>query len=172
MSVISQKFALINCLLMLTLLIACSRSTSNEDFKKEKRNVSSWSATAQIVGNAWIQGNLPNQYAQQTLHKTQIELLKAREKISKIQLSNNANQPQQLLLIAKILQIANQTEEISQAIAQKWGAKHSQPWRIPWSKVLDVGIDVDIDVEAEETPALAYEKWLRDRIIKKIPGAE
>lgn len=58
------------------------------------------------------------------------------------------------------------------AIAQKWGAKQSQPWKIPWSKVRDVGIDVDIDVEAEETPALAYEKWLRDRIIKKIPGGE
>ncbi|MDF5710340.1 MAG: hypothetical protein PUP90_22390 [Nostoc sp. S4] len=55
-------------------------------------------------------------------------------------------------------------------IAQKWGAKQSQPLIIPWSKVLDVGIDVDVDLEAEATPALAYEKWLRDRIIKKIPG--
>ena len=57
-------------------------------------------------------------------------------------------------------------------ITQKWGAKQSQPLRIPWSKVLDVGIDVDVDIEAEATSALAYEKWLRDRIIKKIPGSE
>ncbi|MHC5935237.1 hypothetical protein [Nostoc sp.] len=44
----------------------------------------------------------------------------------------------------------------------------SEPFRIPWSKVRDVGIDVEVDVEA--TPALAYEKWLRDRIIARIPG--
>ncbi|BAY98688.1 hypothetical protein NIES37_26400 [Tolypothrix tenuis PCC 7101] len=56
------------------------------------------------------------------------------------------------------------------AIATKWGAKHSQPFRIPFSKVRDVGIDVEVDLEAEATPALAYEKWLRDRIIQRIPG--
>ncbi|BAY10657.1 hypothetical protein [Calothrix sp. NIES-2098] len=56
------------------------------------------------------------------------------------------------------------------AIANKWGAKQAEPFRIPWSKVRDVGIDVEVDMEAEATPALAYEKWLRDRIIKRIPG--
>ncbi|MBN3881705.1 MAG: hypothetical protein V7K64_22805 [Nostoc sp.] len=56
------------------------------------------------------------------------------------------------------------------AIASKWGAKQSEPFRIPWSKVRDVGIDVEVDIEAEATPALAYEKWLRDRIIARIPG--
>lgn len=57
------------------------------------------------------------------------------------------------------------------AMASKWGAKQSEPFRIPWSKVRDVGIDVEVDVEAQETPALAYEKWLSDRIITHIPGA-
>ncbi|BCL34489.1 hypothetical protein [Nostoc sp. MS1] len=57
-------------------------------------------------------------------------------------------------------------------ISQKWGAKQSQPLRIPWSKVQDVGIDVDVDIDAEATSALAYEKWLRDRIITKIPGVK
>ncbi|MEH1833693.1 MAG: hypothetical protein V7L29_16875 [Nostoc sp.] len=55
-------------------------------------------------------------------------------------------------------------------IASKWGAKQSQPFRIPWSKVRDIGIDVEVDVEAEATPALSYEKWLRDHIIALIPG--
>ncbi|NEU73130.1 hypothetical protein PI95_011295 [Hassallia byssoidea VB512170] len=57
------------------------------------------------------------------------------------------------------------------AIARTWGAKQSEPFRIPWSKVRDVGIDVEVDVDAQETPALAYEKWLSDRIITRIPGA-
>ncbi|WP_181374253.1 hypothetical protein [Nostoc commune] len=29
---------------------------------------------------------------------------------------------------------------------------------------------LEVDVEAEATPALEYEKWLRDRIIARIPG--
>ncbi|MEH2405736.1 divalent metal cation transporter [Nostoc sp.] len=56
------------------------------------------------------------------------------------------------------------------SIASKWGAKQSEPFRIPWSKVRDIGIDVEVDVEAEATPALDYEKWLRDHIIARIPG--
>ncbi|GAA6623220.1 hypothetical protein [Scytonema sp. NUACC26] len=58
------------------------------------------------------------------------------------------------------------------AIQSKWGAKHSEPFRIPWSKVLDVGIDVDVDLDARETPALAYENWLRENIIERIPGGK
>lgn len=58
------------------------------------------------------------------------------------------------------------------AVQSKWGAKQTQSFRIPWSKVRDVGIDVEVDLEAETTPTLAYEQWLREHIIKKIPGAD
>ncbi|MEH2208399.1 MAG: hypothetical protein V7K53_30720 [Nostoc sp.] len=58
------------------------------------------------------------------------------------------------------------------AIESSWGAKQSEPFRIPWSKVRDVGIDVEVEIEADKTPALAYEKWLREHIIGRIPGAE
>lgn len=51
-----------------------------------------------------------------------------------------------------------------------WGARQSQPLRIPWSKVRDVGIDVEVDLVAEQTPALAYEQWLREHIVQRIPG--
>ncbi|HEY9600676.1 MAG TPA: hypothetical protein V6C85_03640 [Allocoleopsis sp.] len=53
----------------------------------------------------------------------------------------------------------------------KWGAKRGESFRIEWSKVRDVGIDVEVDLEAEATPALDYEKWVREHIISKIPGA-
>lgn len=55
-------------------------------------------------------------------------------------------------------------------VQSKWGAKRTEPLRIPWAKVRDVGIDVEVDLDAEQTPALAYEKWLRDRVTKRIPG--
>lgn len=56
------------------------------------------------------------------------------------------------------------------ALESKWGAKQSEPFRIPWSKLRDVGIDVEVDIEAEQTSALAYEVWLREYVIKRIPG--
>ncbi len=36
------------------------------------------------------------------------------------------------------------------AIARTWGAKQSEPFRIPWSKVRDVGIDVEVDDSPQE----------------------
>lgn len=55
------------------------------------------------------------------------------------------------------------------ALERKWGKK-AGAYRIPWSKVRDIGIDVEVDVEAQKTPALAYEVWLRDHVITRIPG--
>jgi len=47
----------------------------------------------------------------------------------------------------------------------------SAPYRIPWGK-LHVGLnEVRADVEAEKTPALEWELWLRKKVIGRIPGA-
>jgi sporulation protein YlmC with PRC-barrel domain len=43
--------------------------------------------------------------------------------------------------------------------------------RIPWSKVRKIGVDVKLEVEAERTPAFRWERWVRDRVIGRIPGA-
>ncbi|MDQ3813318.1 MAG: hypothetical protein M3347_05145 [Armatimonadota bacterium] len=57
------------------------------------------------------------------------------------------------------------------AWGRRWGLHHGESFRIPWNKVKDFGIDVELDLDAHETPALAYELWLREHIIKRIPGA-
>jgi hypothetical protein len=47
----------------------------------------------------------------------------------------------------------------------------TEPYRIPWGK-LHVGLNtVHADVEAEQTPALEWEIWLRKKVIGRIPGA-
>ena len=47
----------------------------------------------------------------------------------------------------------------------------SAPYRIPWGKI-KVGLnEVRADVEAEKTPALEWELWLRKKVIGRIPGA-
>jgi sporulation protein YlmC with PRC-barrel domain len=43
--------------------------------------------------------------------------------------------------------------------------------RIPWSRVVKIGVDVKVDGDAEHSPALHWERWVRDRIIGRIPGA-
>jgi hypothetical protein len=53
----------------------------------------------------------------------------------------------------------------------KLGLTPLESFRIPWSQVLDVGIDIDVDVDAEHTPACAVEHWLRQHIVGRIPGA-
>jgi sporulation protein YlmC with PRC-barrel domain len=52
-----------------------------------------------------------------------------------------------------------------------WGPQDDEPLEVPWSKVLKIGVDVKVDLEAERTSALAWEHWIRDRIINRIPGA-
>jgi hypothetical protein len=47
----------------------------------------------------------------------------------------------------------------------------TDPYRIAWGKV-KVGLNkVMADVEAEKTPALEWELWLRKKVIGRIPGA-
>jgi hypothetical protein len=45
------------------------------------------------------------------------------------------------------------------------------PFRLPWSKLVSSGTEMIAGVDAEETPALAWELWLREHIIGRIPGA-
>ena len=47
----------------------------------------------------------------------------------------------------------------------------SEPYRIPFGK-LHVGLNsVRADLDAEKTPALEWEFWLRKKVIGRIPGA-
>ena len=55
--------------------------------------------------------------------------------------------------------------------ARRWGAQNGEPFRIAWSKVRDIGVDIDVDVDAALTPALHWEHVVRERVVRKIPGA-
>jgi sporulation protein YlmC with PRC-barrel domain len=51
------------------------------------------------------------------------------------------------------------------------GEKAREPHRIPWSKVRDIGVDVDVDIDVRDTRIFAWQDWLRNKIIRHIPGA-
>jgi hypothetical protein len=56
-------------------------------------------------------------------------------------------------------------------LSSRLGSLASEPYRIAWGKV-KVGLNkVVADVEAEKTPALEWELWLRKKVIGRIPGA-
>lgn len=44
------------------------------------------------------------------------------------------------------------------------------PYRIPWSKVTDVGVDIEVDIDDSETPLGRTQEWLRQHIFNHIPG--
>lgn len=67
-----------------------------------------------------------------------------------------------------------QLESWVSAFQSKWGAKLGNSFRIPWSQIQDLnigGTDINVDLEAESTPAFAWEIWLREHVIKRIPGS-
>lgn len=58
----------------------------------------------------------------------------------------------------------------AERVGRRWGVRGGEPFRIPWAKVRGVGIDVGVDVDARETPAMEWEKWLKERVVSRIPG--
>jgi sporulation protein YlmC with PRC-barrel domain len=59
--------------------------------------------------------------------------------------------------------------------AARWRRRHGpperEPLRIPWSAVRSIGTDVKVDLDAEKSPARAWERWLRERVVCRIPGS-
>jgi hypothetical protein len=51
------------------------------------------------------------------------------------------------------------------------GRPPSSRWdRIPWHSVSDVGVVVSLGVREETLDVTWIERWLRDRVIRRIPG--
>jgi len=43
-------------------------------------------------------------------------------------------------------------------------------YRIPWSKIRDLGVDIQVEIDSEKAPPLTFERWLSKHIIRRIPG--
>ena len=56
------------------------------------------------------------------------------------------------------------------ALRRRIGVQKTGRYRVPWAAVQEiVPYQVKIDVKAGETPAFAWEHWLRDHVIAHIP---
>jgi hypothetical protein len=56
-------------------------------------------------------------------------------------------------------------------MSNRLGISRHDPYRVPWSKVVVTGVTVTVGLDAEETDALAWERWLRRNVVGRIPGA-
>lgn len=50
-----------------------------------------------------------------------------------------------------------------------FGVRREPRYRIAFEKVLDVGIDLQVTFDGRDEPPLDWERWLRDRILSKLP---
>ncbi|HVT88440.1 MAG TPA: hypothetical protein VHD56_06275 [Tepidisphaeraceae bacterium] len=57
-----------------------------------------------------------------------------------------------------------------QRLGARLGLHRGKPVRIQWSKLKSIGIELQLDTDAERSPALAWERWLRARVTQRIPG--
>lgn len=110
-----QLFQLGGSLLLLTLLTACGSSSSADELTKELQKVTSWAATAQMAGDAWLHANVPTVYATDTLSKAQQNLHKETETFS--HLSTDPTQGHKI--IAHLQQIESTVGQMSTAVKQK-----------------------------------------------------
>jgi sporulation protein YlmC with PRC-barrel domain len=58
-------------------------------------------------------------------------------------------------------------ERLALALNRRFGVREKPRYRIPWSKVKSIGIDVVVDVD--EHPLLAWEEWLSEHVVGRIP---
>ncbi|MDF5715547.1 MAG: hypothetical protein PUP93_17115, partial [Rhizonema sp. NSF051] len=98
---------------LLTLLnISCS-SNPNEDLSKELKIVSSWAATAHMVGEASIRGTVPTAYAKETLKKSREKLQEETDKLSK------SPEAQEQKILESLQQLQKTISQMSIAVEQK-----------------------------------------------------
>ena len=65
---------------------------------------------------------------------------------------------------------SSRLERFVQRIHRRVQGDGRKPFQIPWEKVDRLGISANVDCDCSEYSSFHLERWLRDRIITKIPG--
>jgi len=63
-------------------------------------------------------------------------------------------------------------EQWLQALRKRWSPRQNARQIVPWAAVMDITPHhVQLDLKAEETPAFDWERWLRNKVVARIPGS-
>jgi len=96
-------------------------------------------------------------------------------KVDSIVLMPRANRPPRVLAIeisqtAAWRRVHHRLGDFAEWLRAKFEPGQDRPPRVLFEHVVRTGIDVHIDLPWKRTHALAWEDWLEDRVIAKIPG--
>jgi hypothetical protein len=68
--------------------------------------------------------------------------------------------------------IAPWAERLAEWMHKRWSVRRSARFHIAWDHVIEANMHhVKVDLCAEDTTAFDWERWLRNHLIGKIPGA-
>lgn len=56
-------------------------------------------------------------------------------------------------------------------MTRHFGVRKNPIFRVPWSKVTKTGIDIHIDIDGVKSDAFAWEHWLDNHLIGRLPFA-
>lgn len=62
-------------------------------------------------------------------------------------------------------------ERVAAFMTRHFGVRKNPVFRVPWSKVTNTGIDIHIDIDGVNSDAFAWEHWLDDHLIGRLPLA-
>ena len=79
----------------------------------------------------------------------------------------------QLLVGGVVLaeRVGPRTTKLARAVRRLWGGGSPTPTRIPFAVVRRIGTEIDVDIDGRRADALRWERWLREHVICRIPGA-
>jgi sporulation protein YlmC with PRC-barrel domain len=68
--------------------------------------------------------------------------------------------------------VGRRTERFIRLLKKRWGSPRAQqPYRVAWRQVWDIGVDIEVALDVRETPVNDWQNWLRDKVIRRIPGS-
>ena len=63
-------------------------------------------------------------------------------------------------------------EKIVEALRKRFRVRETAVQDVPWSSVGEISTHhIRVDIDAYDTPAFAWERWLRDHVVAHLPGA-
>lgn len=102
------------CCLLILPFAACGSRDSNAALRDSLTTVVSWAATAQMTGEAWADGRVPNAYAQQTLEKAQESIEREADALG--EKSTSLSVDERRLLLSQLSDLEATLEEMRAAV--------------------------------------------------------
>lgn len=63
-------------------------------------------------------------------------------------------------------------ERFAAFMTRHFGVRKDPVFRVPWNKVTKVGINVQVDLDGKTSDAVAWERWLEEHVMRRLPFAQ